>query len=150
MKKVIFTIILMFMFVCTQAQINAPKANVVDSVLVLETFTDIPDTIEGCGCFFSASRADYESDIYTLVADMAELAFVKINGKMVVFNLLSRSKDGRITRYSSDNYKMTVKILKVVSASDENEAESELYQGVIIIDGLQKHCKQSFYGLCGC
>ncbi|MBQ5532023.1 MAG: hypothetical protein IIU04_00585 [Bacteroidales bacterium] len=50
-------------------------------VIQMSSFTDIPDEIDGCACYFSVSQEDLKNGVYIFVNDFASLAFVKIINK---------------------------------------------------------------------
>ena len=51
----------------------------------IETFTIIPKDIDGAGCEFFLSSSDKKKSNYIFVNDFADLAYMRINGKIEKF-----------------------------------------------------------------
>jgi hypothetical protein len=99
------------------------------SGIVIGTFKNIPKGIDGGACTFSLSKKDQDKDLYVLVNDMAELAFMLINGKMQKFELKKYVKAEGEYYYKHSKYSLRVRILKKSGGSSEGpgmHAELEL------------------------
>lgn len=110
----------------------------------LESFSDFPDEIDGCSCYFSISQANLKNGIYIFVNDFASFAFVKIKGKLFRFELQTHDENSYIYTYNND--RMEVEITKRETISDE----VSLIEGLITINTAKGSVKQKFVGECGC
>lgn len=112
----------------------------------LESFSDFPDEIDGCSCYFSSSQANLKNGMYIFVNDFASFAFVKIEGNLLRFELQNHNENSNIYIYNHDNDKMKVEITKRETISDE----VSLVEGLITINTAKGSVKQKFVGECGC
>ncbi|HOF16813.1 MAG TPA: hypothetical protein PLF32_08365 [Bacteroidales bacterium] len=112
----------------------------------LESFSDLPDEIDGCSCYFSISQEDLESERYIFVNDFAALAFVKIEGKLIRFELQNHDEKRNIYYYIHNDDTMKVEIIKKIT----NKDEAVVIQGLITISTVKGCIKQKFTGECGC
>ena len=78
----------------------------------LESFSDFPNEIDGCSCCFSKSQEEYKKKMYVFVNDFAVLAFVKIDGKLIRFELQNHDENSNIYYYIHNDDKMKVEIIK--------------------------------------
>jgi hypothetical protein len=156
MKDICFlgTTTILFLGICcgqphTLSDLNDKNKilTIMDSTdIYLETFTDIPQEIDGCACYFFASQENREKSEYIFVNDWALLAFVKINGQLVKFELQEYDEKRMIYYYTHHTDKMRVEITKKI----EENYESVVVEGVIRIDTEKWHLQQKFIGDCGC
>lgn len=112
----------------------------------LESFSDFLNEIDGCSCCFSKSQEEYKKKMYVFVNDFAVLAFVKIDGKLIRFELQNHDENSNIYYYIHNDDKMKVEIIKKTT----NEDEIVVIEGLITIDTLKGDVKQKFIGECGC
>lgn len=116
------------------------------TTIYLESFTDIPQEIEGCACYFFISQEDREKLQYIFVNDWALLAFVKINGQIVKFEQQEYDEKNRVYFYIHHTDKMKVEITKNIA----EDYESVVVEGIITIETEKGHLQQKFIGDCGC
>ena len=128
-----------------QAQNTVIKENNTHKIK-LETFSSFPNEIDGCSCYFSISQEDLKGKMYIFVNDFASLAFVKIAGKLIQFELQEHDEKHNIYYYIHDDYKMKVEIIKKTAIADE----LVVVDGIITIDSKKGQAKQKFIGECGC
>ena len=112
----------------------------------LESFSGFPDEIDGCSCYFSKSQEDLKKGMYIFVSDFAVLAFVKIEGILIRFELQKYDEDRNIYYYIHNDYKMKVEIIK----NTTNKDEIAIIEGFITIETVKGCIKQKFIGECGC
>jgi hypothetical protein len=156
MKRIFFLVILMILFVKIYygQDISSNNFNnknkiltITDSTTIyLESFTDIPQEIEGCACYFFISQEDREKLQYIFVNDWALLAFVKINGQIVKFEQQEYDEKNRVYFYIHHTDKMKVEITKNIA----EDYESVVVEGIITIETEKGHLQQKFIGDCGC
>jgi len=100
-------------------------------------------SFEGCSCYLSESKQQYNNSKCIFASNLNDIAYVKINNKIIKLN----SQEG--TEIYS-NKTITIKInLKSINGSSENEGER--VEGTIIIstkDG--QNIKKTIYGSRGC
>ena len=94
-KKCVFGIFLAALFSCNKSEQfskiqSAATSEVLRNtagILKLETF-DFPNDIEGCSCYFSKSKEDFDSEKYIYADDYGKKAVIKIDGKFISFPLI--------------------------------------------------------------
>lgn len=144
--------IIIFLSVFSNSQIQAQdivrSEQKIDNAneIHLEPFSDFPNEIDGCSCYFSISQADLKKGLYILVNDFANLAFVKIEGKIIRFELLNHDVNSNIYHYIYHDFKMEVEIIERKKVADE----IVLIKGMITLTAKGKEAKQKFIGECGC
>lgn len=111
-----------------------------------ETFSVIPNEIDGCGCSFYLSEKDKKDNKYICVNDFANLAFVKLKGEMVKFELTEHKDSSNIYLYKSKEYTLKIEVIK----KESSEYEASNIEGVITISSKEGIKKQKFIGICGC
>ena len=118
---------------------NSPKLSIVNF-----GFNDV--NIEGCSCFLSESKQSFKNDRFIFASNRNNIAFVKINNKIIKLNLQEGTSEKEI--YS--NKTITVEInLKIIEGSYKNEGA--MYEGTILIstkDG--QNITKKIIGSCGC
>ncbi len=150
--KIIFGLFLFAMQVsCVQSSTKkgqvSPKTS---DQLNIESFSELPDEIDGCSCYFSNDSNDFKSEKYIYVNDFADISFMKINGEMVKFKLTKYSKIDSLTseaHATEGEYELTLRITKGIETGEE----TQLQTGTLILKTKQgKKIVKSFYGECGC
>ena len=136
--------------ISTQEDENALKTTKIS----LDNFTDIPEEIDGCSCYFSETAQQFKNDEYLFAANFDSIAFVSVNKKLVKLTLISTTREpdtfgdeDHIDIYKSDIYTVIVAIKYRESSEDEiwwNDGTIRLESR----DG-QKVVKE-FVGECGC
>ncbi len=144
-------IICLFIALCTpkmQAQdffLIEQKKDTANNICI-EIFSDFPSEISGCSCFFSKSYEDLKSDRYIFINDFAALAFVKIEGEIIRFELQNYDEIKNIYHYTHGKDIMKVEVIK----KETNEDMEVVMQGIITINTAKGYVKQEFIGQCGC
>ena len=115
-------------------------------VIQMSSFTDIPDEINGCACYFSVSQEELKNGVYIFVNDFASLAFVKIKGELKRFELQSHDEGNNTYHYLYKEETMEVKIINKTTCEDG----SELMEGIITINMKDGTIKQKYIGKCEC
>lgn len=117
--------------------------------LVIGSFSEFPDGIDGCACYFSQYKTALESGSYIFVTNYESLAYMFLNDKMVQFKLIgtTESKDGKlIEKWSNENYTLTKK-------TSESGQLDETWQHIGIISIKPKNgpaVETTVIGECGC
>ena len=132
--------------------IETPKPKI-----ILDSFTDIPEEIKGCSCFYSESEEKHLKNEYFFVAGFDSAAFISIDNKLLKLKLVSTGRErhsfgdyDHTDVYKTDNYIVTLDI-KYLKQEGGDESESWWNTGTITIeskDGLKEIIK--FFGGCGC
>jgi hypothetical protein len=110
-----------------------------DTTLRLEYFKKIPDTIDGCGDFYTYDTTKLAKNKYIFVSNLTDFAIIKIKGARIVLKLDSLeskapSDDHFTSVYKGKGYKAILKVNRV-KAYDEGG----LYKGTLeIISGGSK------------
>lgn len=142
--------LLIVLFLCInnygQTKKSPLKGSCKKSIL-LQTFKDIPKEIDGGGCYFFLSKKDKKEVNYVCVNDFANLAFVKLNGRIEKFELVDHKVNSSFYFYKNKNYELKIEITK----KEFGEYESSNIEGIITIrtkEGLK--LERFFIGFCGC
>lgn len=121
------------------------KIGLQDSIK-LNTFTKLPNDVEGCVCYFYLSRLDEAKSKYIMTEIFAQIAYVSINGKMQKFKLVN-FKDKAFYIYSNGDYTLRVEF-KVRAKKDDEDFK---VIGVLKMYKAQKLLvKKNIFGECGC
>jgi hypothetical protein len=115
-------------------------------IMQMNSFTNIPEEIDGCSCFFSVSQEELKKGCYIFVNDFASLAFVKIQGELKRFELQNHDEEYNAYYYLCNEDTMEVKILNKITCEDG----SELMEGIITIKMKNDTIKQKYVGKCDC
>ncbi|WP_243347793.1 hypothetical protein [Parabacteroides sp. FAFU027] len=130
---------------------KAPKANNISvnnklGQFSVDTFTKLPKEMEeGGGCFFSLSKKDMDKEVYICVNNLANSAYVSINNKLEMFNLISHDKQNNNFYYTKNKLRLTIKVKKKKYIGDE----ATQMEGIIIVENDQCKIVKRFIGICG-
>lgn len=112
----------------------------------LDVFTKLPSEIDGSGgCLFFLSKADMQAKKYLCVNNLANLAYISINGSVIEFKLIKYEEQNDIYFYSNKDTFLKIIVEKNKSIDDETsniEGEIVVERGVEIIN-------MKFIGICG-
>ncbi len=128
-----------------QDSVNVKNAS---EKILIETFA-FPTEIKECSCYFARNKADFENEKYIYADDAGKTAYMKLDGKRLVMNLISSSDmevDEVLTKeIENEDYKISVKGRKIKGE------EALLFKGTLTIekpDGTVE--TMPVYGECGC
>lgn len=142
MKKILPLFLIVLLFSCKmeikQTEKPVEKEQPEEPTLELTTFpqSDVPEDMAGCTTGLFLSRQDIEKDNYIFINDLDKNAIVGINGKQVNFRLAESPEGSNTYIYTSEGYRLTIKITKEVESGYENndiEAEFLLQRGSSIL-----------------
>lgn len=127
---------------------NSAKTDTPSGKILVENFS-FPKEIKECSCYFAKSKADFEAETYIYADDAGKTAYMKLDGKRLVMNLISSSDievDGELSKeIESDNYKVSVKGKKIKGR------EALLFEGTLTIEKPDGTIiTMPIYGECGC
>ena len=109
----------------------------------ITTFDNIPKDIDGGSCCFYISLRDKNKHHYIMVNNLADLAYIAINKKVIIFNFIEQK--GKHFVYRSKDYNLNIDIIK------ENPMPDESYSTIgymTITDHHGNHQKIKIYGDC--
>lgn len=115
----------------------------------VNTFTDLPQEIDGCSCTFSEDSASYAKEKYIYANNFAKTSFIKVNGKMIRLTETEHANPNSVTKYKSigDGYEVEIKA-KVFRTVD---LEYNEMKGTMTIKSKKgKTLTKTIYGVCGC
>ncbi len=119
-------------------------------VFSIQSFTDFPEEILGCSCYFSFDSTEFKNKKYIYAANYDSIAFVNIDGNMQRFTLINREEKENNdieAAYKNDHYTLSV----FIKDEKQNGYETRLKTGEIRITDTQGNIvRQRFYGECGC
>ena len=139
--------IIILLSILYSVQLHA-QDTLLEKKIQLEAFSSFPNEIDGCSCYFSISQEKLKKEEYIFVNDFASLAFVKMEGKLIQFELQNHDKKHKIYYYVHDDYKMKVEIKMI--KKKKTEYETVVVKGIITIESKKGQTKQAFIGDCGC
>lgn len=117
--------------------------------IVIDRFTDFPEEIDGCACYFSADKNDFVKGNYIYADNYHDHAYISINGKMQLFTLVKQTEVTEsywIKVYTNSEYEVTVEAETLWQVD-----ETWLQKGGISIKARNgKKIKETIYGECGC
>ena len=79
--------------------------------VIINTFKDFPEEIQGCACYFSKTKEDLYKGVYVFTDNNDDLGFIKINGKMEMLDLtgFDQKDDTHWTKvFTNSEYEITV------------------------------------------
>lgn len=128
---------------------NAETPPAASDDIVAETFS-FPKELNGCSCYFSKNKADFEAQKFVYADDFQNTAFVKLNGKDIKLNLTSGNgtEDETTVQKDAENadYKVSVKLKRL-----DRDEELMIYEGEMTVVGAQGNTTTvPLYGECGC
>ena len=165
MKKLMIIASLMMLFSCKkEEQITESKPLTTDSLKVetdsmnvgtaenlnqinLETF-GFPAEVNGCSCYFSKNKEDFDQEKYIYIDDYGNNAYLKIDGKTVKIKM----KEGD---FDPDNFSKVIKNEEVsvtIQGKKVNELEEVMmFEGTMTVENKKgEKTITPIYGECGC
>jgi len=121
-----------------------------DKTIAIGSFTEFPEDITGCSCYVTADSANYKNGEYIFMSDMAEVAYMKLDGELVRF---TRVKEPEIkeathtTAYHSEDYDIVVEMTHGKRTGYEVWNTYGLIQ---VKDRMGTTTTTEFFGECGC
>ena len=117
--------------------------------LAFDSFSEFPEEIDGCSCYFSRSAKEFEGQKYIYTNDFANTSFVKVNGELRKLEL-RKHEEGPISYYiySDSEYELRVEI----KSRQPIEDELDWVTGEMTLNDLKNHktVKTEYVGECGC
>lgn len=113
------------------------------------TFSEFPEEVDGCACYFSNSEREFEEGKYIYVDDYGKNAFVNVGGEMVQLKLskAGEAAEKRIDKiWAHENYKLSLET-KQIGHIDETWQ----YAGQLTLKSTDgRYVVKEIYGECGC
>lgn len=138
----------------TNSDKNSKKNYILNSSkLSIDTFTEIPQEIAGCSCFYSIDSTEFKQLKYIYVSDFNELSYMKINGKILQFKQTNqnRKEDGTLEITATCNpYKLFISVKSISGENEQNEEYSREVGTIVIKDDKGNSVTKTLYGSCGC
>lgn len=138
------------LFFCSNSKASfVANESSTDSSIIIDTFSEISPKIEGCSCYFSGNKSDFENDQYIYVDDYGSNAFVSINGEMKSFSLSNSKKvadDHYIKTWISEDFEITLDYKQVGQVEETWQQKGTMR----IKSKKDKEIVKEFYGECGC
>jgi len=120
----------------------------VSNTLKLEKFT-MPPQVEGCSCYFSDTKENFENEQYIYVDDYGNSAYIQIAGKMIKIPMEEGDFDPSNFTKTIENGDFKVKMTgKKVSEQEE----VMMFSGQMTVENKKTGEKtlSPIYGECGC
>jgi hypothetical protein len=152
MKITLFSFIIFFSTVL--------KGQNKSEALKLDWFDTIPSGPSGCSGLYTYDSVSLKREKYIIVTDLAQVAFIKINGNQVRLKLVgdylltdygALTKKTYKTVFRGETYKVILDTKKAKGA-DKTWEESETWrdQGTVEIVKGKKRIKLKVHGVSGC
>ena len=139
----IFVILLLIIYSCSEK----PK-------LVMTSFKDIPQEIEGCSCYFSKDAKLYAKGNYCFASNFDSLAFISLNNKLTKLKL--KSSERKPETFGDYDHKEvyendTLKVYLDIKYKQKTESEVWKNTGTIKVENSNGEIIiRKFEGECGC
>lgn len=115
----------------------------------IDTFSTFPPEIEGCACYYSNNKKDFDNEIYIYADDYNDNAFVWIDGKLTRFTLSkvdTLPHKRTILTWKNKQYELTIDRIQVGQIEETWQQE-----GTLVIKEIGgKETRKRIYGECGC
>lgn len=107
-----------------------------------------PAEVNGCSCYFSKNKEDFDQEKYIYIDDYGNTAYVKIDDKMVKIPM----KEGD---FDPENFSKTIKNDDVTITIDGKKIkemeEVMMFEGTMTVENKKgEKTITSIYGECGC
>ncbi len=125
------------------------KKTELNEPVIIGAFSEFPEGIDGCSCYFSQHTSALESGSYIFVTDFENLGFMMLNDKMVEFKLegTTELKDGKLMERWSNPHFNLIKKTKATGQLDETWQHT----GTITIQPKNgTSIESTIVGECGC
>lgn len=128
--------------------ITTPKG---PTAFVLNFFSSIPDTIDGCGSFFTYDTLETANDRYIFLSNLDEFAMIRVNGQFVYLNrniAESRELDpgsSYVEVFEGSGYKTILTVQKTKSYG-----EGGFYKGTLEVIRGKERITLRVHGEMGC
>lgn len=129
----------------SEEQQESSSANV--EQVTLETFSEFPPEIDGCSCYFSGNKEAFEQNNYLFVSNFEKMAFIKIDGELIPFELIEEKEELYNTVWQDEEGHIMV--LETVEMGQVDETWQ--FEGVLTLmkDNTPIY-KRTIIGECGC
>jgi hypothetical protein len=118
--------------------------------LAIETFTEFPPEIDGCACYFSKNKEDFNNGIYIYMDDFGnEFGFMNLDGVMTKFDIEHNDSNDsglEVVELSNTDYTLILNYEQVSELDETFQKEGELK----IINSNNEEIIVPFFGECGC
>lgn len=123
-----------------------------DSVTGAENRLDkfgFPSEVEGCSCYFSESKNDFQNEKFVYVDDYGNNAYIKIDGKLIKIPMEEGDFDPSNFNKSIENADYRINMTgKKINELDE----TMMFEGKMTVENKKtgKKFTTPIYGECGC
>jgi hypothetical protein len=122
----------------------------IDTTFKLDFFKAVPDTIDGCGEYFTYDTSKASRDNYIFLSNLTDFAIIKISGKDIYLNRdTTESKEINDKSYEAvyrgQGYKAILKVNQTKTYD-----EGGFYSGTLEIIGDKKRATFKVHGEAGC
>lgn len=154
----ILTLTIICLFGCNSSpeskdkeKVNEVKVSSTELVgLQIQVIEKWPEEIDGCSCYSSRNKNEFEKREYIYMDDYGDKAFMKINGQLEKFKMtksdtLTSSEHSKET-WENDNFELTIETRQVgqIDETWQHKGKLTLKQK----DG--ETIEREIYGECGC
>lgn len=133
-----------------QREVTPAKKIAHQNTLTIELFSEFPEEVKGCSCYFSIDSTAFKKNQYIYISDFDKTSFIKVNGELTKFTK-SDSKEvddkTKIVSYKSDKYNATIELKDGIKNGDETQLKTG---AITVTDKKGAKVTKKFYGECGC
>lgn len=117
------------------------------------SFKGLPSEIEGCSCYFSKNKKEFQLEKYICAEDYFHNAYIIINDKKIILKNVESgvSADGKdihwTKTYKNENYQIKIEMFQTGEIDETSQQK-----GVLTLKNKKtgQEIKSEFYGECGC
>lgn len=115
----------------------------------LQIISETPKEIDGCSCYFSFSKKEFDRNEHFYYNNFANLSYIKINGELKELNL---SNEPETTNFNYFEYKKEGILMKIWIEKKQNSGDEVAYNigRYRIYEKNKLIFKGTFFGECGC
>jgi hypothetical protein len=149
MKKYILVSLIALQFSCNKKEARVEK-EILTQKVAIDTFSSLPPEIDGCYLNYSNNESERKKRIFIYLNNTDKISFMKINGKMIKFTLIScdtLKKNIIFQKFKNNNFDLEIEsIIKSLESDGTYLTSGKLKlksKGNQIIE-------KKFIGECGC
>ena len=117
--------------------------------VVLQTFTELPDAIDGCACLFAEDNRAFKKGEYLYADNMQTAGFVKVGDEMVQVRL-DESDNNSDVEIVTTGKNEDIKVKLDIRKSDQLDYQGSYFGTLEVKTKDGKKYKKTVFGECGC
>ena len=109
----------------------------------------MPAEVEGCSCYFSENKEQFDNEKYVFVDDYGKYAYFKLDQKMIKIPI---KEDGFEPANFSKNFENADYKVSITGTKIDEMDETMMFQGKMTVENIKSGeiTSTPIYGECGC